>query len=182
MQRHGFQRSIVGAAVLLAIGAFAARASAQLGGTIPPISYHTAVETLYDGDYRRAARSFNSELRGAVKTAQTRWIDSICFHAMMGETFYQQGLNADALAQFDQACQLFLAYPDWMVRVQFRQSPRPDNNTNRRIPPWGASTRKVTYAALPDTMLLSIGADQQHPAGGARGRHSDRPVLEGQCR
>ncbi len=132
-------------------------AIAQLGGTLPPPSYEVAKQTLYRGNLRRAERAFTSELRGAVKTIQSRWIDSICFHAMLGETCYQQGRNADALAQFDQACQIFLAYPDWMKRVRFQQNPRPAANNARRLAPWGPSARQVAYASLPETMLMSYG-------------------------
>lgn len=132
-------------------------APGQLAGTVPPPSHEAAVESLYRGDYRRAERGFRGDLRGAIKTVQSRWVDSICFNAMLGETYYQMGRNADALQHFDQACQLFLAYPDWLLQVRFTQPPRPDPSPARRRPPWGSGARQVTYASLPDTMLISQG-------------------------
>ncbi|MEM6331125.1 MAG: hypothetical protein AAF790_12860 [Planctomycetota bacterium] len=154
MVRRLVHRTLAAAAVW---GVLAAAAQAQIGGTLPPASHEFAKELLYRGDYRGAERRFVSELRGAVKTTQSRWLDSICFYAMLGETYYQQGRNGEALAQFDQACRLFLAYSGWMTNVQFQQPPRPDPAAARRRPPWGPSRRAVTYALLPDTMLLAQG-------------------------
>ncbi|MEM8865226.1 MAG: tetratricopeptide repeat protein, partial [Planctomycetota bacterium] len=144
-------------------------AHAQLGSVVPPRSHQIAIEMLYSGEYRRAERAFTSDLRGAIKIGQTRWIDSICSHAMLGETYYQQGRTEEALYQFDQACSRFLAYPNWMTRVKFQQAPRADAGLRRRGSPWGPSSRQVTYAALPDTFLVSRGRidnSQQANTGG----------------
>ena len=145
---------------LLAIAAIllmpAGSALAQRGA-VPAASHHITVEMLYEGELRRAERGFKGELRGSIKIGLTQWIDSICFHAMLGETYYQQGNNAAALEQFDRACSMFLAYSDWLTRVQFQQPPRPDVARARLAAPWGASSRNVVYAALPDTMLISYG-------------------------
>ena len=70
-------------------------------------------------------RTFLREVRtGGVKIGvQTKWVDSICYHAMLGETLYQWGRLPDALEQFDLACTLYLQYPSWLLRVNFDQSP-----------------------------------------------------------
>jgi hypothetical protein len=136
---------------------------------IPGTSYYAAVELLYRGDYARAERAFTGELRGAVKTVQARWIDSICFHAMLGETYYQRGQHRLALVQFNQACELALAYPNWLMRVEFRQAPRAETNLARRIAPWGRSQRGATLGTLPETMLIGQGQvnnNQQVQQGG----------------
>lgn len=125
--------------------------------TIPSLSYHGAVDLLYRGEFNRALRSFTSEINGAVKTVQARWIDSICYHAMRGEVYYQLGRNREALAEFDQAIEYFLAYPDWLLRVKFQQAPGVDSNRARFIAPWGPSKRQVTYGNFSDTMLIGQG-------------------------
>lgn len=135
--------------------------AAQLGEDIPGGSYWTAVETFYSGDYRNAERAFRREAQRGVQTAQARWIDSICYHAMLGEVLYHEGRNAEALAEFDQACQLLLAYPDWLLRVRFREPPRPDPNLARRVPPWGRSERQTTLGRFPATMLVGTGQINQ---------------------
>lgn len=142
---------------LLALLAVAPRKSCAQFGNIPDDSYYPAVEQLYTGEYRRASRSMASEVRGAIKTAQARWVDSIAYHARLGETYYQMGQNGPALEQFDTAAQLLLAYPDWMLRVKFTVGPRPATNTQRWLAPWGKSPRPVNFGATPRTFLVSQG-------------------------
>lgn len=164
----GIRLSLVLLALVAIFGGTGGTSVAQ-ERTIPDFSHFAAIETLYRGEYQRALRNFNSELRGAVRTAQTRWVDSICYHAMLGETHYQMGDNRAALAEFDAACNLLLSYPNWLMKVEFRD-PRPDSNAARRIAPWGQSTRQVTYGAFPNTMLVSQGeiiTEQRLAQGGA---------------
>jgi len=149
----------------LAFGLLAPGEALAQRGAVPPLSHHITVDTLYAGQLRRAERGFQSELRGSIKIGLTQWIDSVCFHAMLGETYYQQGANAAALEQFDYACSLFLSYSDWLKRVKFQQPPRADAARGRLAAPWGRSSRQVVYAALPDTMLITHGRlDNSHLA------------------
>src|SRR4051812_31014243 len=105
-------------AITLALLA-ASTAAAQLGDEIPHASYFAAQQAVYSGDYHSAARALSQETKRGVHTAQTRWVDSICYYAMLGEVLYHQGRNAEALAQFDEACQILLAYPNWLLQVRF---------------------------------------------------------------
>ncbi|WP_425396091.1 CHAT domain-containing protein [Aeoliella sp.] len=122
----------------------------------PGQSYFGSVEELYRAEHRDALRGFRNEVRGGIRVGLTRWVDSICYRAMLGETLYQMGQPREALAEFDAACELFLTYPRWMLSVRF-QDPRQDNNPQRRISPWGASTRRPTYGNFTDTMLVTQG-------------------------
>jgi hypothetical protein len=131
--------------------------AAQQGEDVPGISYWRAVDALYAGEYRDAERALRRETNRGIQTTQTRWIDSICYRAMLGEVLYQQGRNPEALAEFDQACRLLLAYPDWLLRVRFREQPGPDPNAARRAPPWGRSDRQPTLGRFPSTMLVGTG-------------------------
>src|SRR3972149_2196770 len=101
-------------------------AAAQLGDDIPHAPYYLAVRAFYSGEYRDAERALQRETQRGVRAGQARWIDSICYHAMLGEVLYHQGRNAEALGEFDQACQLLLTYPNWLLQVKFQQPPRPD--------------------------------------------------------
>ncbi len=139
------------AAVLLAPGA----AWGQVGRAVPSNSYYLAVQSLYDGEYTQSARAFLRE-QPSSNAIDARWIDSIAYHALRGEALFQMGLNRDALAEYNAACALYLANANWMLRVQFQQDPRPDNNP-RRVAPWGPPARRVTYGQLPDTMLIAYG-------------------------
>jgi len=141
----------------LVLTLMASAALAQLDDEVPHATYYLAVEAFYAGDYRTAERELRRETRRGIRTPQARWIDSICYHAMLGEVLYHQGRNGEALAEFDQACQLLLAYPDWLLRVKFQQPPRPDINRARRVPPWGRSRRQFTLAQLGLTEQVLIG-------------------------
>ncbi len=167
-QRRGGQRwwsatGVALAAVVLAL--LAARSGrAQPGSDVPRPSYYGAANELYRGDYRGAERALRREVQGAIKTTNARWIDSIASHAMLGEVLYQEGRTAEALAEFDQACQLMLAYPDWLQQVRFQQGPRPDSSRGRREPPWGRSGRRATLGQLPESELVLIGQVDQSQA------------------
>jgi hypothetical protein len=132
-------------------------AAAQLGGEIPHASYFLALHAFYSGDYRDAERELRRETQRGIRTTQARWIDSICYHAMLGEVLYHQGRFAEALAEFDQSCQVLLAYPNWLLQVKFQQPPRPDIARARRPPPWGRSERQFTPGQFSTTEQVFIG-------------------------
>ncbi|HEY4233071.1 MAG TPA: CHAT domain-containing protein [Lacipirellulaceae bacterium] len=144
-------------ALALLLGLFvAAPARAELGEDIPKPAYYSAINELYNGDYHHAERDFRNLVRGAIKTVNARWIDSICYHAMLGEALFHEGRNPEALEEFDAAAQMLLAYPDWMLRVVF-DDPRVDANAQRRQPPWGQSQRRFVLGGFPRGMRIAIG-------------------------
>ncbi|HEX6962259.1 MAG TPA: hypothetical protein VF175_10360, partial [Lacipirellula sp.] len=71
------------------------RAHAQFRDSVPSQNYYIGVEQLYRGELRDAQRTFNRCFTGAVKSVgpegTIRWVDSICYHAMLGEVFYHWG-------------------------------------------------------------------------------------------
>jgi hypothetical protein len=143
---------------------------AQLGDDIPRATYFASKDVFYSGEYREAERNLRRE-RG-VRAGQSNWIDSICYHAMLGEVLFHEGRNADALAEFDQACQVFLTYPNWLLQVKFQSTAsgmRPDVNRARRVPPWGQSARQFTLGYFPAAEQVLIGdlnANQAYQTGG----------------
>lgn len=132
-------------------------ARAQIGDSTPSQIYFAGIEELYRGDYRDAGRTFQRELRGAIKTVNARWIDSICYHGYLGETFYQQGQPGLALEQFNLAASLYLQYSGWLLDVDFQRDPQVDRSLLRRFPPWGKSTRQFTPGQFPTTMRIGMG-------------------------
>ena len=143
------------------------QAQAQMR-SIPTDTYFAAIGTLYDqGDYALALKQFQEEWRGAVKTVQSRWIDSICYHTMMGECYYQMGELDQALDQYTSAIRLYLAFPDWMIRVVFPAGIRPA--ANMPMIPWGPSTRRAFKGSYPPKFNISQGRldnSQQYTQGG----------------
>lgn len=146
----------ISCAILLSTLA-ASPAAAQLTDDIPGAPYFIAVEAFYSGEYRDAERALRRETQRGVRAGQTRWIDAICTHAMLGEVLYHQGRNQQALANFDQACQILLAYPNWLLQVKFQQPPRPDLNRSRRVPPWGQPARQFVIGQFSQNEQVLVG-------------------------
>lgn len=125
--------------------------------TAPGPSYFSIFPGFYDGQLDNALKGFRREGRGGIKTVESSWIDSICYHAMTGECLYQMGQNQAALEQFAASLKLYLAFRDWMVRVQFPAGVTVWNPVGTPPPPWGQSTRGALLGKYPDTMTTAIG-------------------------
>jgi CHAT domain-containing protein len=145
------------------------QAQAQLQ-SIPTETYFAAINNLYDqGEYVQALKRFQEEWQhGAVKSAiQPQWIDSICYHTMMGECYYQMGDLDNALEQYTNAVRLYLMFPDWMIRVVFPAGIRP--SSAMPLIPWGPSTRRAFKGYYPLTVNMGQGRldnTQQYTQGG----------------
>lgn len=135
----------------------ASPAAAQLGRTHPGQGYFAAVDELHSGDLRRAERQMRTELRTAVKTIDSRWVDSIIYSSGLGEALYQQGRLGEALEQFDLAVDLFLSQADWLNTIRFQQQPREATALARRQPVWARPGRAVIYADMPRSFLIQFG-------------------------
>ena len=127
-------------------------ASAQQRQT-PTASYYRDFGTFYDGDYADALRAFQSESRSSIKSAQSRWIDSICYETMCGECYFQMGVFDKALQHYTNALELFKRFPDWMAKVQFAATIRVASTGARKVVPWGGTTRQSQLGLYP----LSVG-------------------------
>src|SRR5829696_4381372 len=152
-------RTLATAAAIAAVWPRAAQA--QFRDSIPSQAYFVGVEELYRGEFRDALRTFNRSLNGAVKTVHQggtiRWVDSICYHAMLGETYYHWGQPQQALEQFNFAGSLYLQYPRWMMRVQFEPQPMADAALARRPIPWGASQRRIVPGRFASAISVAQG-------------------------
>jgi tetratricopeptide (TPR) repeat protein len=134
-------------------------ACAQVGfSTVPPPTYFVGVNLLYRGDYGDALQQMKSELRGAIKTPQSSWIDSICFLTMTGECYYHLGKYQQALESYTAALKLYSGFSDWMIRVRFPGNIMVDNSSARIQIPWGRSTRQFKLGNFPDTMSIAQGS------------------------
>ncbi|MHB1038321.1 MAG: CHAT domain-containing protein [Pirellulales bacterium] len=158
-------RTVRWPAVLVALAAalfagYPAPAVAQLDigrRSVPSDLYYLTFNSYYQGEYRGALADFRAEGRGAIKTVDSLWIDSICYHTMTGECYYQMGQLPQALQHYTSALELYLAYSDWMIRVQFPPAIQPAGAGAYKPIPWGRSTRQVKLGRFPTTMLMSRG-------------------------
>ncbi len=117
---------------------------AQVRGA-PSDTYRTIFNLFYDGNYDDALKWYQQEWRGAIKVGQMRWIDSICYATMMGECYYHMGMLSQALENYTAAVNLYLNFPDWMIRCQFR----PIQTSRAQPVPWGPSTRASQLGHYP---------------------------------
>jgi tetratricopeptide (TPR) repeat protein len=137
---------------LLSLGAASPAASEER--TKPDNGYFNAFNLFNDGEYLDAAKAFAEENRRGMRILRERWIDSICYEAMMGECFFEMGQFNLALEHYNSALQLYVRYPDWMILVQYPNlTPMPAVSAA----PWGVSTRNARLGKYPATMLLQLG-------------------------
>jgi tetratricopeptide (TPR) repeat protein len=134
--------------------------SVPIGDTVPSQVYYQGMYNIFRGEYRDAQRLLMREARTSIRIGVTqRWIDAICYHAMLGEVYYHQGQPQLALEQFDEACSMYLQYPKWMLSIEFRGQPQPDPGLARKVLPWGPSNREFTLGDVQETMLIKMGDD-----------------------
>lgn len=120
--------------------------------TVPPLEYYAAFTHYYEGEYRDALEAFQSAARGGIRSTEGRWVDSICYHTMIGECFYQMGDIAKALDQYDSALKLAIAHKGWMVRIEFPDMVEPWASSVRSTITWGPTQRTTLLARIPDRM------------------------------
>ena len=115
----------------------------------PPDTYYLALDVFREGEFGDAARAFREAARMGIRSSEGRWVDSICYHAMIGECLYQMGQLGAANAEYTSALNLFLDHRNWMLRVDFAPGLTPDSLGSRHPITWGASTRRPVPARFP---------------------------------
>ncbi len=148
----------------------------QAQGQIPrvrrypsPDHFATIDARFNQGEFNQAGELFERLWRSGFRFGQQRWVDSLCYHAMMGECYYRMGKLEKALQEFDRALTLAKAHDSWMLSVQFPDSIQVENAGRIRQIPWGARTRNNPIGAFRDTMLVNFGRldnQQQAQQGG----------------
>ena len=108
--------------------------------SLPSDTYFLYFRSLHSGDYKKALDGFNDEIGGALKTVQSRWIDSICYYTMAGECYYRLGNLPKALESYNAALTVYVAYPTWMLQVSFPETVSAGTVTQV---PWGQSKRST---------------------------------------
>lgn len=116
---------------------------------VPNELHFLSLQSYYSGDFRSALKGFREAARSGIASTEGRWIDTICYQAMMGESAYQLGDNVTANEQFTAAIKLFLVHRDWMLRVEFPDSIQPREGISKTIS-WGPTTRNTTIGHFQD--------------------------------
>lgn len=131
----------------------AAPAKAQISqGEIPNAEYWLAMGVYNDGDFESARKTFVEAAKGGIKTANGQWVDSVCFHTMIGECYYEMGNLTLALDQYSSALKLYMANSNWMLSIDFPAAINPSPPTT--VINWGQSTRVTKLGKYPDRFML----------------------------
>ena len=132
-------------------------------GPVPREGYYLVFTAHYAGEYTDSAKAFRNVAGTGVRSVNGRWIDSICYHTMVGECFYQMGDYPQALEQYETALRLAMAHSDWMLRVRWPNMINASSDASLRRINWGPSTRRTAIGKFPDTLLSQQGrADNQN--------------------
>ena len=152
-------RSIIAATVLGPVFFAAAieKASAQGRDSVPSRRYELAFGTFEEGEFRDALKVYLAEGRGAIKSVDTRWIDSICYYTMCGECYYQMGMLDKAMEHYTAALTLYCRFPDWLALMNFPAGLRPATRGEIVTIPWGRSTRNPKIGDFQRGYLISQG-------------------------
>ncbi|MCA9120576.1 MAG: CHAT domain-containing protein [Planctomycetales bacterium] len=144
---------------VLGLALMAARSEAQVGQTreYPPGEYYLALNIYQAGEFTDAARAFRAAARSGMRSSEGRWVDSICYHTMLGESLYQMGELGLAMDEYTAALNLFLAHRNWMLRVEFPDVLQPDQGGGNRAPNWAVSTRRTVPARFPNRYQILQG-------------------------
>jgi hypothetical protein len=123
----------------------------------PGDDYFDAFVPYYSGEYRVALAAFQNAAKGGIRSTDGRWVDSICYHAMIGECYYQMGSLPQALDQYNSALKIYLAYQDWMLRVSFPPNLAVQTGVLKNPVNWGVSNRNVAIGKFDDKYLALQG-------------------------
>ncbi len=144
--------------------------------TLPGIEYDYGIGLMREGKFADAQKQFESELRGGFKIATERWLDSICFAAMLGEAQYHMGQFPVALENYETAIRLAIQYADWLTQVQ--NAPNPGMFTVKPIP-WGDPNPGRGLVRAPEKFSILFGDinyGQTYRTGGVAMPPSLKPI------
>lgn len=114
----------------------------------PLPQYYHPFNSYYDGQYADALEQFRLCARGGRKVPGP-WLDAICYHAMLGECYYQMGQLDEALAEYTAALQVAMSYPTWLNRVYFAPQLRAATAGGYGATAWGQSRRNPALGQYP---------------------------------
>ncbi|MBM3997999.1 MAG: CHAT domain-containing protein [Planctomycetes bacterium] len=141
------------AAVLAAVWCGGIRSAPAQSGSYPSTDYFVAMQVFTEGEYRSAAKAFQTASRSGLRGPNWRWIDSVCYYTMLGECFYHMGDHANALEQYNLALRLFLSQREWLQGVRFQETNAPPYTGP--VPTWGTKGRAAPIGPFPEKGISS---------------------------
>ncbi len=127
---------------------------------LPHRSYYFGFADLYEGDFRSALRRFNSEYRTAFRFGESRYVDSVCILAMIGECHYRVGDYQTALQRYNEALELYVGLnrQGWQSNIRVPDIIQSDTSALQRAGiTWGRSKRNGQIANVSDGISVLRG-------------------------
>ena len=116
--------------------------------------YYSAQASFNRGDFIEALQQYGDEIRRTVQNGRSHWVDSICYHAKVGECRYQMGDTAYAMDCFDIALQDYLTNHEWPAWLHFDTAPGVQYKA-KSLPPWGErSLSSGELAVIPNRVMI----------------------------
>ena len=146
------------------------------GDTPPRPPIYNDFGPFYDGDYADALKGFRGRSAAAsIKTAQSRWIDSICYETMCGECYFQMGRLRRGPAALHQrpATVPAISRLDDQGAVSARRSAPAGRRREKGRPLGRRAAGNPSWASIPPTMMIlqgQIDISRRGPAGRHRAR------------
>ena len=143
---------------------------------IPTPEYWGTFMKLDQGELSQALDLAQRGLRQAPRGANGRFIDAICYHVSIGESFYKQGQYSEALVQYQNALLQFLLWPEWALKVDWPIQGQIRPHRPVKIA-WGQTTRQnVQYADLGENQMMNRGGLIPIPGGAALNNARKFPI------
>lgn len=135
---------------------------------LPLENYYFVFEQFYEGEFRAAERNLKGlSRRGSIiihNEQSTKFLDSVCYWTMLGESYYRRGQYALALEQYEAALALYMGLQEYIsaTRTTYPTNVQEDQgNTRRSKVPWAVSGRNPRYGSFNRTMLVRLGKSPQ---------------------
>ena len=147
---------------------------------LPKANYYTVFPDLYQGEYRRAIKNYQSLLRSAYKDVNGPFLDSVCYLTMMGECHYHVGDYPKAVEAYEAAIKIYISRSAWEARTQVPAIIAPNQTAVARAKvSWFASKRTTSIGVFPRTYSYLLGRldnERVLREGGAIQNPEARPV------
>jgi len=141
-------------------------------------NYYSAGASFDRGDFIEALQQYGDEIRRTVQNGRRHWVDSICYHAKVGECHYQMGDIDSALACFEIALQDYLDNHEWPAWLHFDAVPDIPSKA-KSLPPWGdRSLLSGKLALIPNRVLIDFMLPDREESGDPQVRYAVAPNSE----
>lgn len=138
---------------------------------LPRTEYFGIFPQYFQGDYNGTLRNLRSYATGAFRDPDF-FLDSVCYWTMAGECHFRVGNYQEAIANYQNAMDLYLKLQAWPTRIADPAATFPeDASAARRAASvtWGQSVRSPRYGSFENTIGILLGQSNAQNEQALRG-------------